>query len=68
MTIKEFVLECNKLMHRNTGMNLYESEIFLDFQLKKYKENADVTYTIEKLLKDINESWPAYWIDNNNAF
>ena len=54
MTIKEFVLECNKLMHRNTGMNLYELKFFLDFQLKKYKENADVTYTIQKLLKDIN--------------
>ena len=52
MTIKEFVLECNKLMHRNTGMNLYELK-FSWISLRNTKE-ADVTYTIEKLLKDIN--------------
>lgn len=54
MTIKEFLLECNKLMHRNTGMNLYELKFFLDFQSTKYKEEPNVKCIIEKLLEEIN--------------
>ncbi len=55
---KDFILECNKLMHRNTGMSLYEFRFFILFYIEKYKKNVSSSIAalelLTKIVADVN--------------